>query len=141
MNVLLADDDADDCYFFKKALADLPNATALTVVNDGEQLMNYLSNETNPFPNVIFLDLNMPRKNGMECVSEIKRSERLKNIPVIIFSTSKNETVMKSLFSAGVHVYVRKPGDFGQLKEVIANALPLAAQKTLSNSVNYILNA
>ncbi|HLP20712.1 MAG TPA: response regulator [Chitinophagales bacterium] len=142
LNILLTDDDADDCAFFRKALSTLPLSAELTILNDGEQLMQYLLNESNEIPDVIFLDLNMPRKNGSECVSEIKKSDRLKNIPVVIFSTSSNEGIMKQLFKAGVHIYVRKPNDFQQLKEIIYNALPLAAEKTFStSSVNYILNA
>ena len=124
IRILLADDDTDDCYFFKKALADLPLSTSLTVVNDGEQLMKHLTNETSELPDVLFLDLNMPRKNGTECLAEIKQNEKLKNLPVVIFSTSNNEAIMKALFKAGVHIYIRKPGDFGQLKAVINNALP-----------------
>lgn len=141
LNILLTDDDADDCAFFRKALSTLPLSAELTVLNDGEQLMTHLNDETNAIPDVIFLDLNMPRKNGSECVSEIKKNDRLKNIPVVIFSTSSNESVMKSLFKSGVHIYVRKPSDFGHLKEVIYNALPLAEKTFSSGGVNYILNA
>ena len=142
INVLLADDDTDDCYFFNKAVAALPLLTQLKVVSDGEQLMKYLAIESNPMPDVLFLDINMPRKNGVECVHEMQKDARLKAIPVVMFSTSKNEEIMKSLFKAGVHIYIRKPGNFDQLKEVIANALPIAAQSYFATSnVKYILNA
>lgn len=142
LNLLLADDDLDDCYFFKKALNDLPISTNLSVVNDGEQLMKQLNNYTIELPDVLFLDLNMPRKNGMECISEIKQDKRLKDLSVVIFSTSNNEGVLRTLFKAGVQIYIRKPGDFRQLKEIINNALPIALEKTFStNGVKYILNA
>ncbi|MBC8048251.1 MAG: response regulator, partial [Fimbriimonadaceae bacterium] len=82
INVLLADDDKDDRYFFDKALKQIPIATHLKTVADGEKLMDYLLKNDVPLPDVLFLDLNMPRKNGSECLAEIKRNEKLKEIPV-----------------------------------------------------------
>jgi len=72
LNILLADDDIDDCIFFKEALEEFTIPSNLTTVNDGEQLMQILTDETNQLPNILFLDINMPRKNGFECLSEIK---------------------------------------------------------------------
>lgn len=86
-HILLADDDNDDCLLFKDALGDLPLATHLTIVRDGEQLM-LLLNAKEELPDVLFLDLNMPRRNGFDCLSEIKENEKLRSLPVIIFSTS-----------------------------------------------------
>jgi CheY-like chemotaxis protein len=142
LNVLLADDDLDDYTFFKTALSELPVPTNLTAVNDGQQLMELLCDETYELPNVLFLDINMPRQNGFECLSEIKRNERLKDLPVIMFSTSSSRDNMSSAFKNGAHVYIRKPGNFEQLKELIYHALPLATDKLSANSqLKYILNA
>jgi CheY-like chemotaxis protein len=142
LNVLLADDDLDDYTFFKTALESLPLVTHLKAVNDGQQLMQLLNDETYFLPHVLFLDINMPCKNGFECLSEIKRTDRLKDLPVIIFSTSNSRDAMTSLFKSGAHVYIRKPGNFQQLKELIYHALPLATDKLSSNSqLKYILNA
>ena len=69
LNLLLADDDIDDCSFFKEVLENLPISTHLTTVHDGEQLIQLLAKETIELPHVLFLDLNMPRKNGFECLS------------------------------------------------------------------------
>ncbi len=140
--VLLADDDADDCLFFKNALAKLPQPTHLTTVNDGEELMQLLTNETTEIPTVLFLDINMPRKNGYECLSEIKANNRLKDIPVVMFSTSNSRENMTVLFKGGAHVYVHKPSEFEQLIKVIHHALNIATEKLFSNShLKYILNA
>lgn len=142
LNVILTDDDLDDYTFFKTALDELPIATNLTWVKDGQQLMDLLADETYVLPNVLFLDINMPRKNGFECLHEIKRHERLKDLPVIMFSTSNSRENMNSAFSQGAHVYIRKPGNFQQLKELIYHALPLATDKLSANSqLKYILNA
>jgi len=142
LNILLADDDTDDCLFFKKALGELLISTNLTTVHDGEQLMQLLTNETNELPDVLFLDLNMPRKNGFECLSEIKQNKKLKDLSLVMLSTSNSKDMISMVFKIGAHVYIHKPGDFAQLKQVIHHALPIAIEKIFSNSpVKYILNA
>jgi CheY-like chemotaxis protein len=142
LNILLADDDADDCFFFKKAIEELLISTNLTIVNDGEQLMNYLSGNPKNLPDILFLDLSMPRKNGLECLSEIKQNKKLKDLPLVMLSTSNSKDTINAVFKIGAQVYIHKPGDFAQLKQVIYHALPIATEKTFSNSpVKYILNA
>jgi CheY-like chemotaxis protein len=127
--LLLADDDKDDCLFFKDALEELPVKADLTTVHDGEQLMQLLAEKTGELPHVLFLDINMPRKNGFECLSEIKHNEKLKQLPIIIFSTSFEQDVVNLLYKNGAQHYIRKPADFSQLKKVIYQALLLATQE------------
>ena len=124
LNILLADDDADDCFFFKVAVEELLMPVNLTVVHDGEQLMQHLTSELNgqthpSLPDVLFLDLNMPRKNGFECLSEIKLDRRLKDLPVIIFSTSYEHEVVNQLYQNGAQYFIRKPSEFSQFKKII----------------------
>jgi CheY-like chemotaxis protein len=130
--LLLADDDQDDCLFFKDALEELPIETTLKTVHNGEQLMEFLTDDTiePPPPHVLFLDLNMPRKNGFECLAEIKHDDKLRPLPVIIFSTSFEQDVVNLLYKKGAHYYIRKPADFAQLKKVIHQALLLALEET-----------
>jgi CheY-like chemotaxis protein len=132
LNILLADDDTDDCIFFKEALGELMLSTNLTTVNDGEQLMQLLTNETNELPHILFLDLNMPRKNGFECLSEIKQNEKLKELPVIIFSTSFEKEVVNLLYKNGAQYFIRKPSEFSQFKKIIQQSLVAISQKTIS---------
>lgn len=127
--ILLADDDKDDRLFFQEALEEIAQPTTLKTVDDGEQLMHHLVTETDQFPTVLFLDLNMPRKNGFVCLEEIKRSEKLKSLPVIIFSTSFDEKVAEQLYENGAHHYICKPADFSQLKKVLQHALQLISQE------------
>ena len=142
LNILLADDDMDDCRFFKEALEALPLTTKLTTVNNGEELMTYLLENTDHQPHVLFLDINMPRKNGFECLSEIKHHDKLKDLPVVMFSTSNAQDKINILFNTGADVYIRKPSNFAQLVQVIHHALPLAAENIFSNGkLKYILNA
>jgi CheY-like chemotaxis protein len=129
IQILLADDDKDDCFLFREALSELPVATNLVTVHDGEQLMSYLAEHTGDLPNVLFLDLNMPRKNGFECLTEIKHNDNLKDLPVIMFSTSYprdmgyEQDIIKVLYNIGAQDYIRKPEDFTKLKQVIHSML------------------
>ena len=142
LNIILADDDIDDCQFFKDALEALPQTPQLKTVHDGVQLMNYLEENTTQLPNVIFLDINMPCKNGFECLSEIKNNDKLKDIPVVMFSTSNAHEKIYMLLKTGADVYIHKPGNFAQLVKCIHHALPMATENVFSNGkLKYILNA
>jgi CheY-like chemotaxis protein len=142
IHILLADDDIDDCNFFRDALETLPLSAKLTIVHDGVELMEWLVEHAAHLPNTLFLDINMPRKNGFECLAEIKKNHQLKDLPVIMFSTSKSQDKINILFKTGAHIYVRKPANFAQLVQVIHHALPLAGENIFSNGkLNYILNA
>lgn len=121
--LLLADDDKDDCDLFTDALNELDEFITLKTVHDGEQLMHFLTNETCVLPDILFLDLNMPRKNGYECLTEIKVNDKLKNLPVIVFSTSFDREMVQELYKNGAHYYISKPNEFTKLKKVIHNAI------------------
>ena len=129
LNVLLADDDTDDCFFFEKALREISMTTQLTTVNDGERLMDHLSKNVEKLPDVLFLDLNMPRKSGFECLTEIMESTILKDIPVVMFSTSYTldrnyeQSMIDVLYKMGAQDYIRKPGTVAELKELILHSL------------------
>jgi CheY-like chemotaxis protein len=141
LNILLADDDTDDCIFFKEALGELIISTDLTTVHDGEELMELLMDEKNELPQILFLDLNMPRKNGFECLSEIKQNNKLKDLPVIIFSTSFEQEVVNLLYKSGALYFIRKPSVFLQFKEIILHALLLILDENISHSTkeNFVI--
>ena len=148
LNILLAEDDLDDRSFFELALKEVSISTNLTTVNDGELLMKYLADNSEQLPNILFLDLNMPRKNGFECLVEIRENEKLKDLSVVIFSTSYPQDksyelgMISNLFNLGARVYIRKPTDFDQLKQLIDHALRMVIEKVVSNiRSKYILNA
>ena len=129
IKILLADDDLDDRLFFQKALKGITIETELTSVKDGEELLTYLSNNPIQLPDLIFLDLSMPRKTGFECLIEIKENENLKGIPVVVFTTSfgrgnvYEQTLINSLSSYGAHDFIRKPASVDDLKQIIYKIL------------------
>jgi CheY-like chemotaxis protein len=122
LHVLLADDDRDDCDLFLEALQEIEQPTQFTSVHDGEQLMARLQ-QNDTLPHILFLDLNMPRINGFECLEEIKADPRLANIPIIVFSTSFEAGIVNQLYNNGAMHYIRKPNDFVKLRTVITSAL------------------
>lgn len=142
LNIYLADDDQADCLLFKDALEELPVSANLTTVHDGEQLMDLLTQKGNKLPDVLFLDLNMPRKNGFAALGQIKRDEKLLDLPVMVFSTANDQTKVKAVFRDAAHYYIRKPAKFSELKEVIYKALALiaAGNMQLPKQENFVLS-
>ena len=123
LHILLADDDEDDRFFFAKALEELSIETKLTTVNNGEKLMAYLDKNSEKLPDILFLDLNMPCKNGSECLMEIKANKNIKDFPVIIYSTSLNDEIADILYRNGAYYYMQKCGLqqlVAQLERVLA---------------------
>lgn len=131
-HILLADDDEDDCIFFREALDELSEDVSFSVVSNGLELMNFLEENKEQLPDVLFLDLNMPFKTGAECLLEIKSCKKMSELPIIVYSTSANPEVMDMLYSKGAHYYVRKPGDFSLLKAVIHRAITLSKQNKIT---------
>ncbi|RED26335.1 response regulator receiver domain-containing protein [Flavobacterium cutihirudinis] len=117
--ILLADDDEDDRLFFKDAFEEIKIQTNVDFVHDGMQLMDHLNNADNKLPDILFLDLNMPKKTGKECLIEIKKSDRLKDIIIAIYSTSSSEEDIEDTFIQGANIYIKKPSDFNTLKKII----------------------
>jgi CheY-like chemotaxis protein len=127
IRILLADDDKDDRFFFDKALKTLPIPTELSSVEDGKKLMIYLIKNSKQLPDILFLDLNMPLKNGSVCLEEIKANQKLKQLPVVIYSTSLHEDVAELLFQKGAHYYVRKT-DLAELEKILFRVLTLVTE-------------
>jgi len=130
-HILLADDDKDDCLLFEEALKELPLLTDLTCVHNGEELMDLLK-KADKLPHILFLDLNMPRKNGFACLTEIKKSENLKNLPVVILSTSFEQNNINLLYKNGAQLCLRKPNEFAVLKNLIFQAITLSEARNFS---------
>ncbi|MES2380039.1 MAG: response regulator [Bacteroidota bacterium] len=123
--IFLADDDADDRMFFEDALQKVSIPAQLTTANDGLELMNNLESVIPPPPDVIFLDLNMPLKNGLQCLEEIRSTAILKSIPVVIFSTTASDEEVSKTYQHGANHYICKPRSFGLLVKAIETVLTL----------------
>ncbi|MGH7237521.1 MAG: response regulator [Candidatus Saccharimonadales bacterium] len=126
ITILMADDDDDDFVLTKKALAKSKLLNDLHRVRDGEELMRYLhqtgkysNKKTWQRPIIILLDLNMPRKDGREVLKEIKSDKNLKDIPVVIFTTSKAEEDIFRAYQLGVNSFITKPVTFDGIVQVV----------------------
>ena len=125
MNIALADDDADDRMLFEEAIEEIEMKTQLSLFKDGKQLMNHLLASPTTLPEIVFLDLNMPVKNGMQCLKEIRQHPLLKELCVAIYSTSSSEQDIEETFVHGANIYINKPNSFGELKKAIEKVLRL----------------
>jgi CheY-like chemotaxis protein len=103
--------------------------------------MNYLNNEDSVLPSVLFLDLNMPKKNGVECLLEIKKNEKLNDIAIAIYSTSSSEEHIEETFINGANIYIKKPNDFEDLKKILAEVVTINWQYHTSglNKDNFLM--
>lgn len=126
ITILMADDDDDDFLLAKKALAQSKLLNNLVRVKDGEELLEYLrcdgdytGRDIKDRPGVILLDLNMPRKDGREALREIKDDPELRDIPVVVFTTSKAEEDIYKSYKLGVNSFITKPVTFENLIQVM----------------------
>lgn len=124
--ILMADDDADDRMLTKDALEESRVLNELRFVEDGEELMEYLTRkgkyaniEDSPRPGLILLDLNMPKKDGREALKEIKSDPNLRRIPVVIMTTSKAEEDVFRSYDFGASSFITKPVTFDRLVELM----------------------
>lgn len=112
--LFVVDDDEDDIHLFVEAVNEIDKSMGCFTAKNGEEALDKLNNlET--LPDLIFLDLNMPKLNGKECLALLKKSERLKDIPVIIYSTSSSEKDIEETKKLGAAYYLTKPDTFTDL--------------------------
>jgi CheY-like chemotaxis protein len=123
LRVLLTDDDEDDRLIFKEILNEMDKDIIVSMVNDGKQLMDFLTNENTPLPHIIFLDLNMPNMNGIECLKEIRSHEKYSDISIAIYSTSTSKKDIDDTFLHGANIYITKPAAYSELKEILKKSL------------------
>lgn len=123
IHILLADDDEDDRTFFSEAIMELKMNNKLTLFKDGIDLIDYLAHPDVKLPHLLFLDLNMPGKTGIECLKEIRANIRFKDISIAIYSTSSSEKDIEDAFVEGANIYITKPNDFSVLKKIIKDVI------------------
>jgi CheY-like chemotaxis protein len=122
--ILLADDDEDDRQFFRDALREVSDTIHLEMAGNGIELIERLNRSR---PDLVFLDLNMPRKNGYECLAEIRKQETLRDLPIVVISTSIQQDAVNRVYRQGASLYVVKPNDYRQLKKIIDEVLGMFA--------------
>lgn len=126
ITILMADDDEDDRMMAKDAVEEARLLNEIRFVKDGEELMDYLQHrgkysdlKNSPRPGLILLDLNMPKKDGREALKEIKNDSSLRQIPIVVLTTSKAEEDILRTYDLGVNSFITKPVSFDSLVDIM----------------------
>lgn len=127
--ILLAEDDEDDRQFFNEAINALEIDIDFQTVNNGAALLEYLKKSQQNLPHLVFLDLNMPFKSGIDCLKEIRLNPHYSDLNIAIYSTSGSELDIESTFIGGANMYIKKPHDLATLKKVLGEILQINWQQ------------
>lgn len=131
--IFLADDDEDDCLLFQDALLEFNPNSELVIAKDGVEIIESLVEKIPPPPAFLFLDINMPRKNGLDCLKEIRNSEsdKMNQIPIVMFSTSIEQAHIDRAHRDGATYYLQKPRTFDELSKAIKKviSMPVSANQ------------
>ena len=125
----LIDDDEDDYEIFKMALNDIDPAIILHYAYNGFDALKKLNGEHHLVPDLIFIDWNMPKMNGRQCLEEIKKNERLRNIPVYIYSTSSDPKAIEETRKLGASDFIVKPSSISNLVNILARIFHIRTYK------------
>jgi len=138
--IYLADDDEDDRSFFSEAIGELDPSVILKQASDGMQLMEIIHNLSDPLPDIIFLDINMPGINGFECLQEIRKLEgAIHEVRIIILSTSNDPENIDKALRLGATFYAVKPNRFDQLKSFLSDVLKIDCKSSSNGSRKFRL--
>ena len=125
-HVMLADDDEDDRMFFADAIRSIDPSVSLTTVHNGVDLIQQLKQLNESLPDLIFMDINMPYKNGLECLKEIKSNTRFRHLPVLIYSTSVNHDHINDTYRNGASRYIQKPASYDGITRILKDIFALS---------------
>ena len=141
LHIILAEDDKDDQLFFKTAFRDLKLDYSLAICNDGVELINYL-NSIDEVPHMIFLDLQMPGKNGMQCLKEIRGESKYRDMTVAIYTSLASAEYHEETFINGANVFIKKPRELSQLKKILLEVVYINWQYICDglNKENFMIN-
>lgn len=117
LHILFADDDSDETYLFNEALEHSGLNVILSYANDGNSLITFL--QTNSLPDVVIIDINMPHKDGVEALAEIRTHPEFGDLPLIIYSTTKDANIIDTTYQKGANFFVVKPNNFDGMVQVV----------------------
>lgn len=140
--IFVVDDDNDDINLFKEVLQEIDAAIECGVAEDGREAMDILTQSENDLPDLIFLDLNMPRMDGKECLRRLKADESLQHIPVLIYTTSSQSKDIEETMMSGAVCFITKPTTVRELESIIRAVISspsgnlVKTLRTLSNQAS-----
>ncbi len=134
----IADDDADDRLFLEEAIREISPAALVSASVSGDDLIQHLHQyvATNSLPNVVVLDLNMPGRDGLSCLAEIKATPHLREIPVVVLATVLDETTVAACYARSATRCVAKPDSIEAMRRIAASLLESATATPAGNRTN-----
>jgi len=140
--IVLTDDDSDDQDFFREALLEIDFPCTLDCCDNGLELLDYLADEKNTLPDLVFLDLNMPILSGIETLQQIRSIEQFSKIPVIaIYSTSSSPSDKEKSLLSGANAYITKPSQFSELKTVLKKVFATSWKTAPRDMKSFVISA
>lgn len=139
-NVVLVEDDADDIEFFQEAIEKIPFNVELRIFRNGQEFVDGMLADKTNVPDLVFLDLNMPIKNGIQALKELRQIPEFKNIPIVaIYSTSISEKDHAETFLLGADAFISKPTDYGDLNSMILKIFEIDWKTRKTDKKNFII--
>jgi len=124
--IALLDDDHEEHLLFKEVADDFSEIKSVLSFAKGKEMLDYLRGEDKSIlPDILFLDLNMPLLSGLDCLIEIRKNEKYKNLPVVIYSTSSSEKDKEATYQNGANLYVNKPVEFSDMRKIFNEVLKI----------------
>ena len=136
-NILLAEDSLEHCFFFRKTLSQSYPTIKYNEVNDGEALLSFLKSF---IPDILFLDLDMPCKNGIECLNEIRNKRIYDSLPIVIYSISNRQNTIQTTYGLGANLYFIKPAEYNSLHKALEYIISLDWSNPKAVTENYFSN-
>ena len=134
IHILLVDDNLNEHFFFKHALVQVSRPIKFEALEGGIELLDYFKDDQKPLPDILFLDINMPLKNGKECLSALRSDSRFDKVPVVMYSTSDAQRDIDETYALGADLYVRKPNGMEALRAMISSVIFLYDKNELKQA-------
>ena len=138
-SIYLIDDDMDDVELFRDALEEIDPSVSLQFANDGHEAVRSLRAKPDALPDLVFLDISMPVFSGLQCLAFLKKDDRLRDLPVIMYTTSSQDGEIRKARELGALAFVTKPNDFRLLKRILTLVLDTPV-KELADALRKLTN-
>ena len=137
-NIWLADDDIDDCEIFEDVIKQILPTASVTIMSNGEELMRVLTPARSP--DILFLDINMPVKDGLSCLVEIRAQRHFSKLPIVIFSSANQSKIVDQSYDYGANLYFSKPASFNQLIAGMSQLFKMNWDDPFTITANHYIN-
>jgi DNA-binding response OmpR family regulator len=136
-SIILAEDNLEHCFFFERALKEVAQGVSFSAVHDGDKLIQLLESY---LPDLLFLDLGMPCKNGVQCIKEIREQRQYDSMPIVVFSINDDQQAIQAAYGYGANLYIVKPDEYSLLKLFLQKVFSMDWADPKSITESYFFN-